>query len=70
MGLPNKDEVEGKIDQGKGAIKKGVGKVLDDRELENEGEADRAGGHVQEKFGTARRKIGEAVEDIGDKLAR
>ncbi|HEY6120927.1 MAG TPA: CsbD family protein [Pyrinomonadaceae bacterium] len=68
MGLPNKDEVEGKLDQAKGVAKKGAGRVLNDPELENEGEADRAGGHVQEKFGTARRKIGEAVEDLGEKL--
>jgi uncharacterized protein YjbJ (UPF0337 family) len=70
MGLPNKDEVEGKFDQAKGAVKKGVGRALDDPKLQDEGEAERTGGHVQEKFGKARRKIGEAVEDIGDKIAR
>jgi len=70
MGLPNKDELEGKKDQAKGAVKKGVGRALDDPKLQDEGEADRAGGHVQEKFGKARRKVGEAVEDIGDKIAR
>jgi len=68
MRLPNKDEVKGKLDQAKGAAKEGAGRVLNDRKLENEGEADRSGGKVQEKFGTARRKIGEAVEDLGDKL--
>ncbi len=70
MGLPNKDELEDKFDQAKGATKKGVGRVLDDEEMQEEGESERIGGQVQEKFGKARRKVGEAVEDIGDKIAR
>ena len=68
MGLPNKDEVEGKFDQAKGAIKENVGRAVDDREMESEGAADRAEGNLQEGFGTARRKVGEAIEDVGEKL--
>ena len=68
MGFPNKDEVEGKFDQAKGAIKENVGDAIDDERMQSEGAAERAGGHVQEGFGTARRKVGEAVEDIGDKI--
>jgi uncharacterized protein YjbJ (UPF0337 family) len=70
MGLPNRDEIEGKLDKAKGSAKKGVGRALDDPELQNEGEADRAKGNVKETFGKAKRKIGEAVEDLGDKIAR
>lgn len=70
MGLPNKDEVEGKFDQAKGTIKENVGRALNDRDLETEGSADRAGGNIQEGFGTAKRKVGEAVEDIGDAIKR
>jgi len=69
MGLPNKDEVEGKFDQAKGAIKENVGRAIDDREMETEGQADRTGGNVREGFGTARRKVGEAIEDIGDSIS-
>ena len=68
MGLPNKDELEGKFDQAKGKTKELVGRAVDDRDLEAEGSADRAGGNVQEGFGKARRKVGEAVEDIGDAI--
>jgi uncharacterized protein YjbJ (UPF0337 family) len=68
MGLPNRDEMEGKFDQAKGAVKENVGKALNDRDLETEGAADRVGGNVQEGFGTAKRKVGEAVEDIGDAI--
>ena len=70
MGLPNRDEMEGKWDQTKGRVKEGVGKAVDDPDLEAEGDADRASGEVQEGFGKARRKVGEAVEDIGDAIKR
>jgi uncharacterized protein YjbJ (UPF0337 family) len=68
MGLPNRDEVEGKFDQAKGRTKEVVGRAIDDRELEDEGTSDRAGGNVKEGFGKARRKVGEAIEDLGDKI--
>jgi uncharacterized protein YjbJ (UPF0337 family) len=70
MGLPNKDEVEGKFDQAKGGVKETIGRVTNDRDLETEGQADRAGGNIQEGFGTAKRKVGEAVEDIGDAIKK
>jgi len=70
MGLPNRDELEGKLDKAKGGIKETTGRVLDgvldDRDLE----ADQAGGEIQEGFGRARRKVGEAIEDIGDSIGR
>ena len=68
MGFPNKDEVEGKFDQAKGAIKENVGDAIDNERMQSEGAAERAGGHVQEGFGTARRKVGETIEDIGNKV--
>lgn len=68
MGLPNDDEMKGKLDQAVGAVKDKVGEATGDRDLEERGEAQRAGGNIQEGFGTARRKVGEAIEDIGDKI--
>ena len=70
MGLPNEDEVRGKFDQAKGSIKETVGRATNDRDLETEGQADKAGGDIREGFGTARRKVGEAVEDIGDAIGK
>ena len=70
MGLPNRDEVEGKWDQAKGKTKEVVGRAIDDPDLEAEGNADRIGGKAEEGFGKARRKVGEAVEDIGDAIKR
>ena len=68
MGLPNRDEVEGKWDQAKGKTKETIGKAIDDEELEAEGSADRVKGNVKEGLGTARRKVGEAIEDVGDAI--
>jgi len=68
MGLPNSDEVEGKFDHAKGDVKETVGRALNDRDLEREGRADQAEGSIQEGFGKAKRKVGEAIEDIGKKI--
>ena len=70
MGLPNKDELEGKYDRAKGGIKENVGRAINDRDLEDEGRADRASGDVQEGWGKTKRKVGEAVEDIGEAIKR
>jgi uncharacterized protein YjbJ (UPF0337 family) len=66
----NRDEVEGKGEQLKGKIKKGIGDLTDDDRLRDEGVADEAAGDVQEGFGKARRKVGEAIEDIGENIKR
>lgn len=70
MGLPNRNEVEGKLDQAKGKVKETVGRVINDRDLEREGQADHASGKIEEGFGKARRKVGEAIEDVGDAIKR
>ena len=66
----NRDEVEGKADRMKGRIKSETGKVLDNDKLRDEGEADEAAGTVQETLGRARRKVGEAIEDIGGNVKK
>ena len=66
----NRDEVEGKADRMKGRIKSETGKVLDNDKLRDEGEADEAAGTVQETVGRARRKVGEAIEDIGGNVKK
>lgn len=66
----NKDELDGKMDQLKGRVKQGVGDMTDNERLHDEGVADEAAGDVQEGFGRGRRKVGEAVEDLGERLKR
>ena len=66
----NRDELEGKAEQVKGKIKQGVGDVTDDERLHDEGVADEAAGNVQEGYGKARRKVGDAINDIGDAIKK
>lgn len=66
----NRDELDGKAEQLKGKIKQATGDLTDDENLHDEGVADEAAGKVQEGFGRGRRKLGEAIEDIADKVKR
>ena len=66
----NRDEAQGKTDQLKGKVKQAAGDLTDDDRLHDEGVADEAAGKVQEGFGRGRRKVGEALEDLGDTLKR
>ncbi len=51
-------------------MKETVGRAINDRDLEAEGDAEHTGGKVQEGFGKARRKVGEAIEDIGESIRK
>ena len=66
----NKDELDGRLDQMKGKVKQAAGDLTDDARLHDEGVADEAAGDVQEGFGRGRRKVGEAIEDLGERLKR
>jgi uncharacterized protein YjbJ (UPF0337 family) len=68
--IMNRDEIDGKTDQLKGKVKQAVGDLTDNERLHGEGAADEAAGDVKEGFGRGRRKVGEAIEDLGDKLKR
>lgn len=65
MGIPNSDEVKGKYEAAVGAAKEKVGHVIDDKEMEQEGAAERAAGDARQQVGKIKRKVGEAIEDIG-----
>ena len=58
-------EIDGKMDQAKGNVKEGVGKLTNDKSMENEGKADQAKGELKETIGKAERKIKNALD--GDK---
>ncbi|MER3428808.1 MAG: CsbD family protein [Pyrinomonas sp.] len=68
--MPNKDEIQGKWEQAKGAVKDKLGEATGNRQLEEEGEAEHAEGEAREGVGEARRKVGEAIKDFGDKIGR
>ncbi len=68
--MANKDEMEGRAEQIKGKVKQAWGDATDDERLHDEGVADEAAGDVQEGFGRARRKTGDAIEDLGNTIKR
>ena len=47
----DKDRIKGSADQAKGAVKEGAGKMFGDKKLENEGNADKAAGKVENAVG-------------------
>ena len=63
----NRDEIKGKAQKAKGYVKDKAGEILNDPQLEAEGEIERAAGTVREGFGRARRKVEEGIEDVADR---
>jgi len=70
MRLPNKAEIKGKINKARGTVKENIGHAVGNRTMETQGAADRRKGSVQETVGKARRKVGDAVKDLGNTLRK
>jgi uncharacterized protein YjbJ (UPF0337 family) len=64
----NKDELNGKGDQIKGKAKQAWGDITSDEKLHDEGVADETSGKLEEGFGKARRKVGDALHDVAKKI--
>ena len=64
----NRDEIKGKAEKAKGLAKDKAGEILNDPDLEAQGEAERAEGSVREGIGKAKRKVKEGIEEIADKV--
>jgi uncharacterized protein YjbJ (UPF0337 family) len=70
MGLPNSDELKGKLNQAKGVVKERIGRATGDDGLAGEGLGDQADGSLQAGIGEVRRKAGDALTDLGKKLRK
>jgi len=66
----NRDELEGKAEAFKGKVKQAAGDLADDEQLHDEGVADEAAGKTQDLLGRGRRKVGEAIEDVGNAIKK
>jgi uncharacterized protein YjbJ (UPF0337 family) len=62
----DRDEIKGKAEKAKGYVKDKTGEVINDPDLEAEGEVERAAGTVREGYGKAKRKVQEGIEDIAE----
>ena len=60
--------MEEKIDQAKGAIKEGVGKLTGDKKIEKEGAAEKAASKVKEVAEDVNSKVKEVAEDVNSKV--
>jgi uncharacterized protein YjbJ (UPF0337 family) len=58
----NKDQVKGRVEQAKGAVKEAAGKVVGNKKLENEGQIDKATGKVQATYGDIKEDVKDAVK--------
>jgi uncharacterized protein YjbJ (UPF0337 family) len=68
MGIPNKDELRGKLRKSTGSAKEKIGRTLGNPNLEQEGAAERSRGQARENIGRTKRKVGDAIKDIGQKI--
>jgi uncharacterized protein YjbJ (UPF0337 family) len=66
----NQDELRGKMDKAKGRIKQAAGDLTDNQRLHDEGVVDETIGKVEDFGGRARRKVGEALDDVADKIKK
>ena len=64
----NRDEIKGKAEKAKGYVKDKAGELLNDPELETEGEIERASGAVREAVGRTKRKAKDGIEEIAEKV--
>ncbi|HEY3351260.1 MAG TPA: CsbD family protein [Thermoanaerobaculia bacterium] len=63
-------EGSGKVKKVKGSVKEAVGILSGDRKLEREGSLQRAEGSIEEGLGKARRKVGEALTNLGNAIKK
>ena len=66
----NRDEVEGKTAVLKGKLEQATGDLTNNPALHDEGVADEVAGRTQDAAGHVRRKVGEAIEDVGKSLKK
>jgi uncharacterized protein YjbJ (UPF0337 family) len=58
----NQDQVKGRVEEAKGAVKEGTGKVVGNPRLEGEGQADKVAGKVQGAWGDAKEKAKDLID--------
>lgn len=58
----DKDRIEGSVEQAKGKVKEGIGKVTGDSKTEAEGKAQQGAGKIQNAVGGLKDKAREALD--------
>jgi uncharacterized protein YjbJ (UPF0337 family) len=63
----NKDQVNGRVEAAKGAVKQAAGKAVGNERLQAEGAAEKTSGEVQSAVGDVKAKVGDAVKKAIDR---
>jgi uncharacterized protein YjbJ (UPF0337 family) len=66
----NKDQVKGRVEQAKGAVKEGTGKMVGNKKLQTEGQIDKASGKAQATYGDVKEDVKDAAKDVAKRLDR
>jgi uncharacterized protein YjbJ (UPF0337 family) len=53
----NKDQVKGRVEEAKGAIKESTGRVTGNADLQDRGTLEKAAGKVQKTYGDAKQQV-------------
>lgn len=64
----NRDQMKGKWTQFKGEVKKTWGKLTDDDLKHAEGDVDSLAGRIQERYGDAKEKVKQKLDELLHKL--
>ncbi len=64
MASSTNNKIRGRANQVKSSVKKAVGKITGDPDLEAQGEADRLEGKVEEGWGKAKESVRKAVKKL------
>ena len=60
----NNDQVKGRIDQAVGKIKEETGDLLNDKQLEEKGRAEKTGGKVQAEYGNVKENVKDGIDKL------
>jgi uncharacterized protein YjbJ (UPF0337 family) len=58
----NKDQVQGRVEEAKGAVKQTAGRVAGKPDLEDRGTIEKAAGTVQKTFGDVKEQVKDATK--------
>ena len=60
----NNDQVKGRVDQAVGKIKEETGELLNDKQLEERGRAEKNAGKVQAEYGNVKEKVKDGIDKL------
>ncbi len=64
----NEDQVKGRMEQAKGAVKETTGKAVGNKDLQTEGAVDKTAGKTQATYGDAKENVKDNIKKGVDKL--